>query len=155
MDKDIAAHYGQRLRVRACGLCWDDEGRLLLVRHKGIAADDFWAPPGGGVEFGESVIAALRREFREETGLEVTPATFRFACEFIQPPLHALELFYDVAIRSGELRTGLDPEIQIIMDVKFLSEEEWKRLPHHALHGIFRHVRSASELRNLHGFFTI
>ena len=45
-----------------------DEGRILLGHRRDI---DWWNLPGGGMEAGETVDEALRREVREETGLEV------------------------------------------------------------------------------------
>src|SRR5438128_12614681 len=43
-------------------------GRVLLALRRDI---DWWNLPGGGMEAGETVDEALRREVREETGLEV------------------------------------------------------------------------------------
>ena len=45
-----------------------DEGRVLLAHRRDI---DWWNLPGGGMEVGETVDEALRREVAEETGLEV------------------------------------------------------------------------------------
>ncbi len=47
------------------------EGRVLLM-HRRKADRDYWVVPGGGVEEGETVEQAARREVEEETGLEVT-----------------------------------------------------------------------------------
>lgn len=154
MDKDVAKTYGNQVRVRVCGLCWDDE-RLLMVNHHGITASDFWAPPGGGIEFGETIEATLRREFAEETGLLIDVGEFRFGCEFIGQPLHAIELFYNVTVRAGSPRRGADPEMQIISDVRFMSFEDLNRVPGHELHGIFRALRSPADLKRLRGFFRI
>jgi 8-oxo-dGTP diphosphatase len=154
MDKEVAKIYGHKVRVRACGVCWEND-RLLLVNHAGITPTNFWAPPGGGVEFGQTIEASLKKEFVEETGLHVTPGKFLFGCEYIQNPIHSIELFYSVTINSGKLRTGFDPEIQIIRDVRFFSAAALKDIPDGELHGIFRFITSPAELENLNGFFRI
>ena len=45
-----------------------DEGRVLLAHRRDI---DWWNLPGGGMELNETVEEAIRREVREETGLEI------------------------------------------------------------------------------------
>jgi len=49
----------------------DDAGRVLLV-HFVLPNMTFWATPGGGVEPGETLLAAAIREVREELGIDVT-----------------------------------------------------------------------------------
>lgn len=55
-----------RIAVRAI---IEHEGKYLLVRNK-ASAGDFWCLPGGGVEPGEDIVSAMRRELIEETGIE-------------------------------------------------------------------------------------
>ncbi|MDL2344870.1 NUDIX domain-containing protein [Deinococcus sp. MIMF12] len=55
----------------AVGLVLNGRGDLLLQR---LAGRDVWGVPGGLCELGEPPLEAMRREVREETGLEVRGA---------------------------------------------------------------------------------
>lgn len=48
------------------------EGQLLLIEYEDARLGRHWGLPGGGVEVGETLHAALRREVWEETGARVT-----------------------------------------------------------------------------------
>jgi 8-oxo-dGTP diphosphatase len=54
----------------------DEKGRVLLGRRAFEPAKGLWDLPGGFVEEGEDPIAALRREVREETALELSGLDF-------------------------------------------------------------------------------
>ena len=47
------------------------DGKILLVRRAGAPARGLYSLPGGRVEFGESLHAALHREVAEETALKI------------------------------------------------------------------------------------
>lgn len=95
--KDIPAAY----RVTVKGLVRDEVGRLLFVRERG----DTWDLPGGGLEHGESLHEALRREFREELGVEIEMPT---SAPIIIPTWH--EKFDDpVLIIAYEVRLMSEP----------------------------------------------
>src|ERR1043166_5147375 len=49
-------------------------GRILMAQRGKEPLKGWWSLPGGAVETGESLDYAVRREVREETGLEVEPA---------------------------------------------------------------------------------
>jgi 8-oxo-dGTP diphosphatase len=83
MEKAIAKVYGNKVRVRACGIVIRDNS-LLMVNHLGLTKGNFWCPPGGGVEFGQSVEDTLIKEFLEETGLNIRCGQFLFGCEYIK-----------------------------------------------------------------------
>ena len=154
MDQEIAAVYGKKIRVRVCGLCWEDD-KLLLVNHKSLRPSNFWAPPGGGLEYGERMEEALKREFLEETGLDIAVIRFAFGCELIKDPLHAVELFFHVKKRGGTLITGYDPELQIIQGSKFMSAAEILRIPPPELHGILSVAHDEAGLNQLSGIYSI
>lgn len=152
MESEIAAAYGNRLRVRVCGLCF--HGNAILMVNHDFYEHNFWAPPGGGLQFGEDMETALTREFVEETGLQVKVGDLHFVCELYRPPLHAVELFFETESTGGDLRTGNDPETShaVIREVKWMTEKELFQLPENERHGVFRLVQDFASLRTLDGY---
>jgi 8-oxo-dGTP diphosphatase len=156
MKKEIIASFGNKLRVRICGICIEDD-KILMVKHHSLGDKGiFWSPPGGGLQFGESAEESLKREFMEETGLKINIKKFLFTHEFLQEPLHAIELFFEVEKISGQLITGRDPEMndntQIIQEVKYLSFEEINRIDHDMIHNIFRLVNNPKDILEATGY---
>ena len=49
------------------------DGKVLIVRRARPPARGLYTLPGGGVEAGETLVEAVMREVREETGLEIEP----------------------------------------------------------------------------------
>jgi 8-oxo-dGTP diphosphatase len=158
MNAEIDKLFGGRVRVRVCGLCWEDE-KLLMVNHKGLTDGNFWAPPGGGIDFGKTAADVLKSEFEDETGLVVESGDFRFIVEFINQPLHAIELYFDVKRISGELKIGHDPEMsaanQILSDTRFMAIKEILELPTQQRHGLFKPFNTEKSLKTATGFWKI
>jgi len=48
-----------------------NDDKIVLVKRKNPPYKGWWALPGGIVEYGETVEEAVKREVKEETGLEV------------------------------------------------------------------------------------
>ena len=154
-NREKYLQYENKLRVRVCGICLEND-KLLLTRHVISHENDIWIPPGGGLEFGENVIDGLKREFLEETGLIIKVGKFLCLNEYIENKLHAIELFFITDIVGGDLLTGMDPEHsvenQMIKNVKFLSFEEIQNLPDQQLHNILHDVKKASDLLQKSGY---
>jgi 8-oxo-dGTP diphosphatase len=103
-------------RVAVYGICRDAERsgggveRVLLVRaapHLTVAGQ--WFLPGGGLDHGEDPVDGLRREFEEETGLDITPGPLLGILSdlFTLPDgtsLHTLRIIHAVDGWSGRLR---------------------------------------------------
>jgi phosphoglycolate phosphatase-like HAD superfamily hydrolase/ADP-ribose pyrophosphatase YjhB (NUDIX family) len=73
--------------VTVGALIYDNAGRMLMIRtHKWSG---LWGIPGGKIKWGEPAIEALRREIKEETGLEVEDIQFVLA----QDCIHSKEFY--------------------------------------------------------------
>ena len=73
-----------------CAVALDEEGRVLLHRR---SDNGLWGLPGGKVDPGESVSAAVVREVREETGYEV--ATVRLTGVYSDPTVRVVATYPD------------------------------------------------------------
>ena len=60
------------------------QNQVLIVRtHKWSG---LWGVPGGKIDYGETIETALKREMREEVGLEIHDLKFAFNSEIIEDP---------------------------------------------------------------------
>ena len=88
---------------RVAGICVQN-GLVLLQRP---TIDPGSAFPGGHVEFGETNEETLIREFREETGADISVGALRWVAEVFFPwgnkPCHQICLYYDVDIAPGQI----------------------------------------------------
>ena len=89
---------GRRFTLRAAAIIVRD-GCVLLHRRLG---DDFWALPGGRVEWGETGAQAVQRELREELGWHGEVRALRWSVEnFFDDQYrshHEVGLYYDTVV---------------------------------------------------------
>jgi 8-oxo-dGTP diphosphatase len=81
---------------------------VVLARRNNPPRVGQWSLPGGKVERGESLTAALAREILEECGLVVSVGPLVEVVELIDERVHYVILDYLCALRSGALRAGDD-----------------------------------------------
>jgi 8-oxo-dGTP diphosphatase len=98
-----------RFQVTAGAVVLNDEGRVLLLKHV-FRPGSGWGIPGGFLELGEQPEAAIRRELREETGLELESAEMVFVRAHKKPP--RVEIIYrcrangEVTLEGYEIKSG-------------------------------------------------
>jgi len=73
-----------RFTVTAGAVILNDQKQVLLLKHR-FRAGSGWGLPGGFLEQGEQPIDALRRELREEIGLELEDVQVFAARSFKKP----------------------------------------------------------------------
>lgn len=98
------------------------EGKLLLVQHtKGDRS--YWLLPGGGLEWGEEVREAGRREVEEETGILAEVGQLALVSETVAPDesRHLLHLVFAARYLGGE--PTVPPEDRIT-DVRWMPLDQ-------------------------------
>ncbi len=99
--------------------------RILLVRRGSEPLKGMWSIPGGVLEVGEILTAAVKREVLEETGLKVEPLEIAGVVDRIVPDAvgktryHYVLVDYVCKVMGGELRAGSDVD-----DVRWMMKSE-------------------------------
>ncbi|QDH79449.1 NUDIX domain-containing protein [Echinicola soli] len=156
LEKEINEKFGGRLRTRVNGVLILED-KILMVKHHMGNGKCFWNVPGGGMDYQSTAPENLKREFLEETGFMIQIGPLLTVTEFLKPPLHAVELFFEVSKESGQLKRGTDPELpdhaQLIEDVRFMSLEEINQIPNDEKHHLFWKIKSLNDIRIWKGYF--
>ena len=98
------------------------DDKFLLVKRKIDPLKGYWCVPGGGVKQGEVLRDAVKRETREETGVETDVVGVIDICEF---PPYGRDVYITFLSRylAGEAAPNSDAE-----DAEWFTLEEIERL---------------------------
>jgi len=92
-----------RFTVTTGAIIFNEAGEVLLLKHF-FRAGSGWGLPGGFLKAGEQPLEALRRELKEEVGLEIRDVEIFWARSFKRP--RQIELLYRAkAVGRGEPRS--------------------------------------------------
>jgi ADP-ribose pyrophosphatase YjhB (NUDIX family) len=100
----------------------EHEGRLVLIRRSEAPLADYWAPPAGYVECGESVPEAVCREAQEECGLLI--ALDSLIGVYSQAAVDVLIVAYSAHSCGGDLRAGDDASDARLFDAMELPLQQ-------------------------------
>lgn len=123
---DIFFKRTKQLRVRVAALIYNSRNEILLLQQK-KKSKLYWLLPGGGIEYGEPALEALKRELKEELDLSLSNAQFLFVNESIDPngKRHLLQLVFHVEVSNQPKITEQD---RAIVDFRYFSIQEIKDL---------------------------
>jgi 8-oxo-dGTP diphosphatase len=114
--------------VAVGAVIWNAHGEVLLISRAGEPRRDEWSIPGGKVEWSETLRAALTREVREETGLEIEILGLIDAVDFLAPGAgnkvakHYVLIDFTARWISGEPRAASDAK-----DARWVPYDELDR----------------------------
>lgn len=104
----------ERIIVGVGAVVWNGRGEVLLIRRANPPRQHEWSIPGGRLEFGETLRAALAREVREETGVEIEIRGLIDAAELVcdaeagTAHAHYVLIDFSAQLVSGEAAAGSD-----------------------------------------------
>ncbi len=117
---------------------YNDKFLIVKRNSKEIAYPGKWTIPGGKAEKGESIIDVLKREIKEEVGLDIgDEKEFLRDYTFVRPDKHNVIGFtFLVTASSDDVRLGEDFE-----DFKWILPHELKDYDH--IEGIKEEIKKA------------
>ncbi len=120
-------HTIPRPSIGVSAIIFDQNERVLLIRRGKPPASGFWHVPGGKLEAGESLVEGVRREVKEETGLDVIIGPIMAVVERRQEGFH-----YVIVDFLARISNFNQAEIQSADDASaaaWVAEDELSQYP--------------------------
>lgn len=95
----------------------DEQHRILLGRRS-TSYRGLWCIPCGYVEYNEDVYAAVIREFKEETSLDIkVDRVFSVQSNFHNPEAHTVGIWFLARVIGGRMKAGDDLDKLVYFDL--------------------------------------
>lgn len=121
-----------RFNLRVYGIVINDQDEVL-ISHERRNGFEFTKFPGGGLELGEGILDALKREFLEELAVPVESARLFYVNEFYQSSVFKAEdqiisFYYLVTLNSNKINVMLKNRPVGSLDSSDFECVEWHAL---------------------------
>ena len=105
-----------------CGAIIKRGKKILLVKRNTTPYKNYWCLPGGHMEWKETAEEAVKREVKEETGLDIQPKFLKYYDEIIpEIKWHALAIIF-----GGKTSGTIKIDKKEIKDFKWFCKKEIK-----------------------------
>ena len=101
------------------------EDNILLVRYNDRNNKSYLVGPGGGVHSNdESITQALKREVKEETGLEVNPFKLLFVEDLLSSRYRHIKIWFLCSVTGGQVEKTQGAINEGIIEVRWYRRDE-------------------------------
>jgi ADP-ribose pyrophosphatase len=94
----------------------------LLTKRASPPRENYWFPPGGAIDLGETVEAGITREVLEETGVSISNLQYiRYLDVISKDNIGKIRFHYVVFIFSADYRSGTVKAMDDALEAKWVS----------------------------------
>lgn len=105
--------------VGVAAIVLNENRQILLGRRKGGQFSGLWCIPCGYLEYGEDVYVGIRREFKEETNLDIElQSLFTVQSNYHDPECYTVGIWFIAKIIGGKIKAGDDLDKLAFFDLE-------------------------------------
>ncbi|MHA2247629.1 MAG: NUDIX hydrolase [Candidatus Hodarchaeales archaeon] len=118
--------YPKRPWVSAHAIIFDqNKKKILLTKRAAPPKQNFWFPPGGAIDIGETVEEGVRREIKEETDIIVNNLRFIKHIDGITHDTEGKVIYHFVVFMyKADYLKGIAKALDDALEVKWVSADE-------------------------------